>query len=126
LIDELDTLGALRADLAQYYQLNIDDVWAGRVSAWHVIVLTEQLVLNPASRVRALREGTPAVQGWDKNTDVLARTHNLIAGLIAGLSTGVNLDDILITYPTAENEEPRAPQTLAELVGWGFNEFFRQ
>jgi hypothetical protein len=105
--------------------VRIDEVWEGREDAWHVVILAEQLVRNPHSRVHAIRGGTPELQGWDANTIVLARTHNLIAGLIAGLSSGANLDDILITYPAPEPEQKPEPQTLAELFAGGLG-FFAQ
>lgn len=114
----------MRADLAQFYSgLNYDDVWTGRVSAYHVIILTEQLLLNPHSRVFALRGGNADLQGWDVATVVAARAHNLLAGLIAGLSKGVDLESLLITYPTAEVAAPPTPMTLAEFSVSGFQQF---
>lgn len=88
-----------------------------------MIVLTEQLLLNPHSRVFALRGGTPDLQGWDASTIVGARTHNLIAGLMAGLSKGLDLDSLIITYPKAETVAPQGPTTLAEFSVSGFEQF---
>ncbi|KJL39906.1 hypothetical protein [Microbacterium trichothecenolyticum] len=105
--------------------MRIDDVWAGKESAWHVVVLTEQLVRNPHSRVFAERGGTPELQGWDATAVIAARTHNLIAGIIAGLSSGTSLDDLLIAYPSAKQAPPE-PKTLAELFGSGALGFFGQ
>jgi hypothetical protein len=103
--------------------VRIDDVWDGIEDAWHVVVLTEQLVLNPQSRVFAARGGTPELQGWDQHTIVLARTHNLLAGIVAGLSKGTDLEDLLIAYPKAKPEKAPEPKTLAELMS-GSMEFF--
>lgn len=96
-------------------------MWLGREDAWHVIVLAEQLVLNPHSRVFALRGGAPDMQGWDASAVIAARTHNLIAMLIAGLSSGTDINDLLIEYPSAPQDKAE-PQTLAELLqgGMGF------
>lgn len=86
-------------------------------------MLTEQLLLNPHSRVFALRGGTPELQGWDANTVVAARSHNLIASLIAALSTGVDLESLLINYPKAADVAPAGPKTLAEFSEVAFQQF---
>lgn len=115
----------MRADLAQFYSLNIDDVWTGELAVAHVIALTEHLVLNPMSRVFAIRGGAPELQGWDAATVVAARTHNLLAGLVAGFAGDkFPLDDILIEYPgrKAEAEEAVVP-TIAEFSAAMFTKF---
>lgn len=94
-------------------------MWAGTLSAHHVVVLAENLVLNARSRVFAIRGGTPELQGWDAHTVIAARTHNLIAGLIAGLSRNTDLDALLIAYPAAaqhKHEPEAAEQTLADFI----------
>ena len=94
--------------------------------AWHVVVLVEHLVLNPQSRVFALRGGTPELQGWDAATVIAARTHNLIAGLVAGLAGGdVKMADLTIDYPgsTSAEAEPERQMTLAEFSVGAFTEF---
>ncbi|GAA2577291.1 hypothetical protein [Microbacterium binotii] len=117
LIDELDAHGALRADLAEFYHLNIDDVWDGHLDPAHVIVLTAQLQLNPRSRVFAIRGGAPEMQGWDAATVIAARTHNLILSLIGGLSKGQDIKPHLIEYPGRNvAEEEAVPKTLAEFI----------
>src|SRR5690606_33790985 len=121
LIDELDTLGALRSDLAQFYGLNIDDVWNGTLSVRHVLWLAENLVLNPHSRAFAIRGGSPELQGWDAATVIAARTHNHIVALIQGLS-GSHDPDMYIDYPGSKPEE-KQPATLAELTVAGFTQF---
>ena len=110
----------MRADLAQRYHLNIDDVWAGRVSAYHVIVLIGQLAADPHTRMYALAGGNPELQGWDANTVLAARTHNLIAGIVAGLGgKRIKLDDLLIDFPAparADEAEEAEPKTLADFI----------
>lgn len=90
-------------------------MWAGTLSAYHVIVLTEHLVLNPHSRVFAIRGGSLELQGWDQATVVAVRTHNLILSLIQGLS-GHHDPEAFIDYPGATPEE-KQPATIAELYG---------
>lgn len=104
----------MRADLAQFYQVNIDHVWTGLEDPAHVIALTEHLMLNPMSRVFAIRGGAPELQGWDASTIVQARMHNLLAGLIAGLAgKDFKLDDVLIEYPGRKVE---AEEAIAEAI----------
>lgn len=101
--------------MAQFYNLNIDDVWAGTLSAHHVGVLAQHLVRNPHSRVFAKRAGSPDLQGWDQATIVAVRTHNLIASLLQGLS-GKHDPEVFIDYPGVTPEE-KQPATIAELYG---------
>jgi len=118
----------MRADLAQFYTINLDHAWTGEQPVGHIIALTEHLALNPQSRVFAIRGGAPDLQGWDAATVVAARTHNLIAGLIAGLSgPKFKLEDILIEYPgpKTEAEEAIVP-TIAEFSTALFNKFMSE
>ncbi len=93
----------------------------------HVLYLAEHLVLNPHSRVFAIRGGAPDLQGWDAATVIAARTHNLIASLIAGLSKGDPDPAMFIKYPgvTEAEMEPTEirPATLADLTVGGFAKF---
>ncbi|MCZ4066427.1 MULTISPECIES: hypothetical protein [Microbacterium] len=92
-------------------------MWAGKVSARHIVVLTGQLTANPHSRVFALAGKNPELQGWDTATAIAARTHNLIAGLLAGLAKGVDLDAVLITYPSADEPDAEpTQQSLADFI----------
>ncbi|MGO2188180.1 MAG: hypothetical protein ACTH4Y_08025 [Microbacterium gubbeenense] len=116
----------MRADLQQFYGIDIDDVWAGRVSARHVLILAHQLTAVPDSRVFALRGGTPQLQGWDSGTVIAARTHNLIVTLINGLSgkSGDVPDDLFIHYPgTQKKPVEDQPKTLADFSSIGFAKF---
>ena len=97
-------------------------MWAGRVSARHVAVLTHQLLVNQQSRVFAIRGGTPRLKGWDEPTVIAARTHNLIASLLTGLSGGKSNQDLFIDYPQAPKPEVEM-KTLADFSVAGFNKF---
>ena len=97
-------------------------MWAGRVAARHVAILTHQLITNRNSRVFAIHGGTPELQGWDTPTMIQARTHNLIAGLLAGLGGG-KTDGLYIEYPKPPQAEVAQPKTLAEFSVAGFNRF---
>lgn len=101
--------------MAQFYHLNIDDVWAGTLPAHHVVILTEHLMLNPHSRVFAIRGGSMELQGWDQATVVAVRTHNLIMSLLQGLA-GKHDPEAFIDYPGVKPEE-KQPATIAELYG---------
>lgn len=92
-------------------------MWAGKVSAYHVIVLIGQLAADANTRVYALAGGNPDLQGWNANTILAARTHNLIAGIVAGLGgKRVNLDDLLVDFPAPKAAELPEPKTLAEFI----------
>lgn len=79
----------------------------------HVIILTEHLMLNPHSRVYAIRGGAMELQGWDQGTIVAVRTHNLILSLLQGLS-GSHDPTAFIDYPGVKPEE-KQPATIADL-----------
>ena len=92
-------------------------MWAGKVSAYHVIVLIGQLATDAHTRVYALAGGNPELQGWDANTVLAARTHNLIAGIVAGLGgKRVNLDDLLVDFPGPKQPDLPEPKTLADFI----------
>lgn len=91
-------------------------MWAGRVSARHVIYLAENLVLNPQSRVFAIRGGTPELQGWDTNAVLTARLINVVLGVV-----GVKDESVYVQYPGRADAEAEMPyQTLAEFSEAGF------
>lgn len=102
-------------------------MWAGTLPCRHVLYLAEHLTLNPHSRVFAIRGGAPELQGWDAAAVIAARTHNLIASVVAGLSKGEHDPAMFIQYPGATSEEtqPREiqPATLADLTAVGFSKF---
>lgn len=102
-------------------------MWTGAVSVRHVIYLSEHLVLNPHSRVFAIRGGSPELQGWDQATIVAVRLHNLLAGLIQGLS-GEKNPDMFIDWPGAEKTETTTyqPATLAELIAGPLDKFMKE
>lgn len=93
----------------------------------HVLYLAEHLVLNPHSRVFAIRGGAPDLQGWDAAAVIAARTHNLIASVIAGLSKDDPDPAMFIHYPGVTSEETQPleirPATLADLSVAGFAKF---
>lgn len=92
------------------------------MSARHVNRLIEHLAIMPESRVYAIEQGDLAWMGWDTNTTILASTHNLIAHLIAGLSKGVDVKDLLIETPGGP-EEPKVTEisfpTIADFIAGG-------
>lgn len=101
-------------------------MWWGDLPVRHVLYLAEHLVLNPHSRVFAIRGGDPALQGWDAAAVIAARTHNLIASIIAGFMKEPD-DSIFIRYPgsTPEETQPKEirPATLADITAAGFSKF---
>jgi hypothetical protein len=101
-------------------------VWAGKVPAHHVIILTEHLVLNPHSRVYAIRGGSPELQGWDAATVVAVRTHNLLASLLQGLA-GQKDPGMFIDWPGRETHETTLqPKTIAELLAGVLDNFMTE
>lgn len=112
----------MRADLQQFYGLNIDDVWAGRVSARHVVIVTRQLALNPHSRTFATRNGDALAQGWDAATVIAARTHNVLVGFLSGFGGEPN-DELFVKFPGVDKPEVEQPKTLAEFSDIGFTRF---
>ncbi|MCJ1709225.1 hypothetical protein [Microbacterium sp. VKM Ac-2923] len=101
-------------------------MWRGKVDAHRINLLTEHLALIPDSRVFALRGGASELQGWNAQAVLTARVHNLIAGLVAGLSKDVKISDLLIEYPGAKAAaEAEQPKTLADLMhGTSLADFF--
>lgn len=98
-------------------------MWAGRIAARHVVILSHQLLLNQHSRCFAIKGGTPELKGWDASTQIEARTHNLIASLLMGLSGGKSQPGLFIDYPKPPVAEVEQPKTLAEFSVAGFNRF---
>lgn len=87
------------------------------MTAYHVIVLIGQLAADPHTRVYGLAGGNRELQGWDANTIMAARTHNLIAGILAGLGgKRIKLDDLLVEFPAPRAATPAEPKTLAEFI----------
>ena len=83
-------------------------------------------MLNPHSRVFAIRGGSPELQGWDAATAVAVRTHNLIAQLIEGLS-GKKYPEMFIQWPGDESTETtEQPKTLAELMAGPLDRFMNE
>lgn len=119
----------MRADLAQFFQLNIDDVWAGRVPVRHVLGLINHLTLMSNSRIYALEQGDIEWMGWDTNTSVLASLHNHVVRLIGGLSNAEDKDvePLMIRPPGGGGEDqPVAEETfptIAEFSARMFTEF---
>ena len=75
----------MSADLAQHYGIVLEDVWSGKVSTGRVLILVEHLLLNPASRCRAIRYGGDLRWiGWDYNSEVLASLFDLVTAFAAG------------------------------------------
>lgn len=101
-------------------------MWRGKLDAYRVVLHAEHLALVPESRVFALRGGTSELQGWNTQAVLTARVHNLIAGIVAGLSKDVNVADLVIPYPGAEAAaKAEQPKTLAELMhGTSLADFF--
>ena len=112
----------MRADLAQFYQINLDDVWAGTVPARHVNRLIENLVLNPQSRVYAIRQGSMEWLGWDATTSAVVRLHNLVAVLISAFGKDIDLSELWMDAPDGA---PEAEQfaTIAEFNEAAFIKF---
>ena len=75
------------------------------------------------SRTSAIRGGTPQLKGWDNQTVILARLHNLMASLLMGLSGGKGGDDIFVKFPKAPEQEAPEMKTLADFSVAGFNKF---
>ncbi|WP_100813011.1 hypothetical protein [Microbacterium lacus] len=89
-----------------------------------MLILSHQLVLNPHSRVFAIRGGSPDLQGWDAATVTAVRTHNLIAALLTGLSGGKHDESIFIDYPGRKPEEDEIHfATIADFSEAMFNKF---
>lgn len=101
-------------------------MWTGALPVHHVIILTEHLVLNPHSRIYAIRGGSPELQGWDAATVVAVRTHNLIVSLIQGLA-GKKDPEMFIDWPGHEKHETTVqPKTIAELLSGALDNFMNE
>lgn len=106
--------------MAYFFQINIDDVWAGTQPARHVNGLINHLLLMPQSRIFAIEQGHIGWMGWDVNTSILASQHNLIASLVGGFSKDVDVKSLLVRAP-GEDEEPE-PMTFPTIAEWIKNE----
>lgn len=80
----------------------------------HVLALINHLSLTPQSRVYALEQGDIEWMGWDVNTLVAVRTHDLIASLIAGLSKDIDAETLRFRLPG--EADPLLPQPTEELT----------
>lgn len=85
----------LIADLQQFFGINIEDVWAGKISPSHVLDLVSGLWDEPWSRFRArvLRAHPPEVSatpeapswlGWTPEVSRLTSIHDLIVSVTSG------------------------------------------
>lgn len=93
---------------------------AGRTPAAHVNRLINHLTLMPSSRIYAIEQGDIEWMGWDVNASIAASTHNLIASLIAGLSKGIKVEDLMFKTPAADKPvEVTYPTIAAFLAGGG-------
>ncbi len=92
----------------------------------HVLYLANHLVLNPHSRVYAIRGGSPELQGWDAATVIAVRMYNLIAAVVQSFSK-VKDPSVFIDWPGAEkHENVFQPKTLAELVSGPLDSFMNE
>jgi hypothetical protein len=62
----------IEADLRQFYGVRLTDLWRGLVTPREVLVLVEQLALEPRSRYRAAALGSNEFIGWDRLTALTA------------------------------------------------------
>ncbi|WP_156366597.1 hypothetical protein [Microbacterium sp. No. 7] len=92
-------------------------MWAGTLSARHVIYLTGNLQTNPHSQVFAIRGGTPELQGWDTQAGLIARLINTLLAVV-----GVKDPSAFVHYPTAQAEEMPF-KTIAEFSEASFSKF---
>lgn len=98
----------MTADLAQFYNVNLDDVWAGRVSAGWVLKLASQLVLNPNARVRMIElDGSPLDLGWDASTERIADVFDLFSISIAARGGKGAADDAPVMPRVGRRGKPR-------------------
>lgn len=91
----------MRADFAQFYGLNIDDVWSGSVEPGHALILSEQLKLIPESRVRAEWLGSMTYLGWTPLTYVLANLWDLVQSALYSMAGKKMPSDSAYPRPTA-------------------------
>ncbi|WP_243063184.1 hypothetical protein [Humibacter sp. RRB41] len=99
---------SLRADLQEFYGINIDDVWNGRITVRHVLELVPQLGSIPHSRMRAEEIGFDFF-GWGRTEVVLANLFDRLTYLLSG----EDLTDES-RYPRPSEDEPEQAATVAE------------
>jgi hypothetical protein len=63
---------AIEADLTEFYNLDIADVWRGLLSPRRALVLVGQLGSIPGSRFRGASLGGPEFVGWSRDVGMLA------------------------------------------------------
>jgi hypothetical protein len=102
----------LRADFAQFYGLNIDDVWAGHIDPAHAVALAEQLKLLPDSRVRSLWLGTIEYLGWSPLMYAIANLYDLVHSVVYSLA-GKRIPD-KARYPRPVAPEPEMAASIGE------------
>lgn len=68
----------MQGDFTEFYQLDIADVWRGRLDPARVIVLAGQLGTVPGSRFRAQCLGGPEFVGWTRESDILADIYDAL------------------------------------------------
>ena len=72
---------AIRADLAEYYRIDLADVWRGLVSVDHVLALIEQLPQESRYAACVLHGGSQW-RGWTFDRQVHAYQANTLAWLL--------------------------------------------
>ncbi|MBQ9917353.1 MAG: hypothetical protein IJO71_09155 [Microbacterium sp.] len=100
-------------------------MWTGKESVHHVVRLVDQLILMPQSRIYAIEQGDIEWIGWDTNTSILASLHNLVASVVAGLSSNTDVETLLVHLP-GDRDKPVAEETfptIAEFSARAFTEF---
>jgi hypothetical protein len=106
----------LIADLQQFYNINIEDVWSGKVSAAHVLDLVSGLWDEPWSRFRArvLRDHPPTAPetstapswlGWTPEVSRLTTIVDLVVTALSGKQK---------PKPSPRPETKAAPMSIRE------------
>ncbi|MGK0740438.1 hypothetical protein ACSHWG_00915 [Leucobacter sp. Z1108] len=133
LIDEYDHHpdfpGSLTADLAQFYNIGLTDVWSGKVPVRRVLVLVEHLTLIPASRVRMIRFGGDLRSiGWDIAAELAADSFDQISAIVSAFGKKPLTPDQMYPRPgRANGEQDTFAPTIADFnVGKFMGEINRQ
>lgn len=110
----------LLADFQQFYNLDLADVWRGRIEIRRARVLAEQLKAIPESRYRAADLGDPRFLGFGWNAMVTADLYNLIVCALAALcGKKASAKDL---YPRPQTSDARETVTVADFDIDGFME----
>ncbi|MFD5864354.1 hypothetical protein ACFWGP_05345 [Agromyces sp. NPDC127015] len=118
---------SLTADLDQFHGIRVDDVWAGRVSARHVLTLAGQLLRNPQSRFRADRLGDDRWIGWTLESSALAGIHDVLLGIGYALAQKQMPADAFFKRPTTPFVEQAEPNLFAPTIAeFNIGSFMRQ